>query len=174
MFQETAPMTAASNIESDNNHQTAELSDLSKRSVPIVLEMYNGLVQLRISIERARANVSALLKMRFDLIPALDDVVRAYRQYEHDLREKVAALREERIGGANQVLQAVSEQYPELKADEHFGCLHKQLAAMEDRIAGSRRFVNDSVMLYNRKLESIPYLFFAGPLGMHKAPYLET
>lgn len=139
-----------------------------------LIEMYNGLIQLRNNLDRAGANIDTLLKLRLDLVPQLVEVVRDYQKYEKELLPTLVALRDLPIGEANSRLSAVRERYPDLKANNSFLLLQNQLSSIEDRIAASRAFYNDSVAIYNAQIERFPYLLFAGSMGLDAVQYLKV
>lgn len=138
-----------------------------------LVAMYNGLFQLKNNIIRAKANIDVLLKKRNDLIPELIEVVKAYADYEKELQTTISGLRDLPIGEANKTLIATVESYPDLKANENFMNLQKQLTKVEDQIAASRTFCNDSIKLYNGQIESFPYTLFAPRMGMRRIEFLD-
>jgi len=134
--------------------------------------LYNGLILLRNNIDRASANIDVLLEKRYDLISRLAECVSAYSQYEKDLNLFITELRATAIGQGNDSILAVMEQYPVLKANESFKLLQTELAQMENEIAGSRSYFNDSVMLYNKQIASFPYFIIALALGLKPIAYV--
>ena len=139
--------------------------------------VYNGLVSLRNSVDKAWANIDVLLKQRSDLIPNLVQTVKGYMKYEKGTLEEITRLRtaimaaqgpketakhSEAITASLKTIFAVSEKYPDLKADETFLDLQKQLTEMENEIADRREFYNDAVMLYNTRINSVPDSIIAG------------
>ncbi len=138
----------------------------------LFLEMYNGLVKLKINIERAKANTDALLKLRLDLIPRIVEIVNAYVTHEKRTIEETVNLKANVVGSSNKTLFAITEQYPELKADKNYGKLYNQIVTIEDRIAASRLFVNDSVELYNRQRGSFPYVLFSKRVGFEPIAFM--
>ena len=140
---------------------------------------YNGLVQLKHNVARAWANIDVLLKQRHDELPKLVEVCRQYRQFEQDTlarvvdaRARVASARERRdlpaLGAAEGALRsglgqifAVAEAYPELRANEHFMQLQTRITALENAIADRREGYNESVNVFNVRLEQFPDLFIA-------------
>lgn len=132
----------------------------------------NAFVQLKNKVEEAWATIDVFLKKRFDLIPNLVATVKGYAKHESETMEKVVAARnlsagaktvEEKMSAANNLTSslrtfftAVSENYPELKADRHFLDLQSQLKNIESELESSRRYYNGVVKSFNTKLELFP------------------
>jgi len=148
--------------------------------VAIFVGIYNLLVQMKINVERAWANIAVLLKQRFDEIPNLVKVCEGYMKYERGVLEKVTLARTsflsattpKEVAGANNMLSgalkslfAVSENYPTLKADGTFLHLQGRISGVETDIALRREYYNSAVANYNTKIAQIPYVFFAGFMG---------
>lgn len=145
---------------------------------PLILYagMYNGLIGLRNRVRESWSDIDTELKRRYDLIPNLVSTVKGYAAHEQGIFEKIAQLRSQAMGtnshetqlttekelskALSQVLVAV-ESYPQLKANENFLKLMKELAMTEDRIQAARRFYNANVRDYNIKIESFPSNFVA-------------
>src|SRR5687767_9340207 len=139
--------------------------------VALVL-LYNRLVTLRNRVENAWAQVDVELKRRYDLIPNLVETVKGYAAHERDTLDAVITARtaalaaggspEQQSGPENALvdslkqLLAVSERYPDLKANDQFLALQRELVNTEDRIQAARRFYNGNVRDYNRRVESVP------------------
>jgi LemA protein len=136
-----------------------------------LLAVYNGLITLKNSIDRAKANVDTLLEKRHTLIPQLVEVVKGYAAHERKLQAKIAELRSMVAPQAGKSLIALAEAYPQLRASENFTELQEQLAKVESEIAGSRNYYNDSVMLYNKQIASFPHLLVARALGLKEIEY---
>lgn len=144
---------------------------------------YNGLVNLEAKTDTAFANVQVQLQRRSDLIPNLVNTVKGYAAHETDVYTAVSDARA-RLAGAATVdevnsadgelssalsrLLAISENYPELKANENFLSLQDELAGTENRIGVARKDYNDVVQVYNVKIRSFPTNIFAGMLGFEK------
>ena len=156
--------------------------------VALVL-FYNRLVRLRNRVENAWAQVDVQLKRRYDLIPNLVETVKGYASHERETFEAVTNARaaaQSATGPAEQGaaegllsaalgrLIAVAEAYPELQADENFRQLQEELAQTENRIAVSRQVYNDTVLTYNTAIQTVPGVFFAGPLGFTKRDFFEV
>lgn len=136
-----------------------------------IIGIYNGLVQSRQKVKNAWSQIDVQLQRRFDLIPNLVESVKGYMQHEKDVLEKVTELRTS-WAGANTVgekaqldnmlsqslksIMAVAENYPDLKANQNFSELQEELRNTENKISFSRQFYNDSVTIYNTKLEVVP------------------
>lgn len=154
-----------------------------------VVVLYNGLVKVRNRIESAWAQIDVQLRRRQDLIPNLVETVRGDATNEGQALEAVTRARSIAIGAggvaeqaraekvvssALQSLFAVSEAYPELKADQGFLALQEELSGTEGRISYARQFYNDTVFRYNSKIESFPSLLVARPLQFRAREYFEA
>jgi LemA protein len=154
-----------------------------------LMAQYNGLVRLRNRIENAWAQIDVQLKRRWDLIPNLVETVKGYAAHERETLERVTAARnaattaqgpeaqaqsENLLTGALRQLFAVSEAYPDLKANQNFLELQEELTATEGRIAYARQYYNDSVLKYNNKIQTFPGMMIAGPLRFTIREYFET
>ena len=143
-----------------------------------VAVQYNGLVALRNHIRDAWANIDTELKRRYDLIPNLVATVKGYAAHEREVLERVIELRnrcasrgaqgavhqpdeQELVDNLKRVLM-IAENYPQLKADQHFLKLQQELVNTEDRIQAARRFYNGNVRDYRNKCESFPSNLVAG------------
>ena len=150
---------------------------------------YNGFVRLKNSIEEAFATMDVYLKKRYDLIPNLVNTVKGYSTYEASTLEKVIQARnsamnarrvEERLENENQIsgalksIFALSESYPDLKANANYLDLQSQLKRTEDEIANSRKYYNAVVKQYNTKRETIPSSVVAGMFHFEKKPMFEV
>ncbi|MDQ2758407.1 MAG: LemA family protein, partial [Actinomycetota bacterium] len=156
----------------------------------VLVGMYNGLVKLRNLVQEAWAQVDVELKRRHDLIGNLVETVKGYATHERGTLDDVtrarsqamvpgqspgqAAAAETQLTQALVRLNAVSEAYPDLKANQGFLQLQAELASTEDRIASARRYYNANVRELNTKIETIPTSFLAGPAGVTKAEYFEA
>lgn len=154
-----------------------------------IVGLYNGLVTARNKVKNAWAQIDVQLNRRADLIPNLVETVKGYAGHESSVFEDVTAARAglmnangvKEIGEANNQLSntlktlfAVAENYPELKANENFKELQAQLAETEDKIAYSRQFYNDTVLMYNNKCQTFPSNIFAGMFGFKEADFFEA
>ena len=147
---------------------------------------FNGLVRRRYRVREAWSDIDVQLKRRHDLIPNLVESVKGYMAHERGVFEKVTEARAKAIGaqgkaekaGAENALSntlktlfAVSENYPELKANANFLDLQRELADTENKIQASRRFYNGNVMDYNTKTATFPTNLIAGALGFKKEEF---
>ena len=154
-----------------------------------IVAIYNGLVTARNKVKNAWAQIDVQLNRRADLIPNLVETVKGYAAHESSVFEDVTAARAglmnangvKEISDANNQLSstlktlfAVAENYPELKANENFKDLQAQLAQTEDKIAYSRQFYNDTVLMYNNKCQTFPSNIFAGMFGFKEADFFEA
>lgn len=151
--------------------------------------MYNDLIKQRNRVENAWAQIEVQLKRRYDLIPNLVETVKGYAKHEKTLFENVTKARAA-VMSANNVnetaeasnylsstlksLFAVAENYPELKANQNFIQLQKDLMETENKIAYSRQFYNDTVMKYNISIQTIPKNIVASLTGFKKKDLFET
>ena len=151
----------------------------------------NGFVRLKNKVEEAWATIDVYLKKRFDLIPNLVETVKGYAKHESETLEKVVAARnlsmgaktaEEKMAAANglssslrTLFTAVSENYPELKANTNFIDLQQQLKLIEGELESSRRYYNGVVKSFNTKLELFPANIVGKRMGEDytKKPYFE-
>ena len=152
--------------------------------VVLVLFTYNNLVQLRNKVKEAFSTMDVYLKKRYDLIPALVEVVKGYAEHESETLQKVTRMRadvqkddlphaidgEVRIGDALKSLLVVAEAYPQLKANTNFLDLQERLSKMEEEIAFSRRYYNGSVRAYNNHCQMFPYNLIASMFGFTVMP----
>ncbi len=133
---------------------------------------FNGLIDLRQRVRRAWSLVDVELKRRHDLIPNLVATVQGYRDYERQTQAELAALRNEMAAtppgvsgpdysAVGQIVAAVAERYPDLKADTAFAALQKNLVDTEQRIALARGYFNDIATQYNTRLETVPERYVA-------------
>ena len=153
------------------------------------ISTYNTLISLRNRKDDQWAQIEVQLKRRADLIPNLVETVKGYAKHEKGTLEDVIKARntyvtattpEEEMKAAGEVTQALnklfalSEAYPELKANENFMSLQNDLKDTEDKISSARQFYNDTVLTYNNKVEMIPSNIVANITGFKKAPFFEA
>ena len=139
--------------------------------IAFIASIYNGLVKGRLKAKNAWSQIDVQLQRRFDLIPNLVEIVKGYMAHESDVLTKVTELRtswanassisekaelDNQLSGALKTIMAVSENYPDLKASQNFSELQEELRNTENKISFSRQFYNDSVTMYNTKLEVFP------------------
>ena len=157
-------------------------------SVGLVV-VYNGLIRSRVRVDEAWSDINVQLKRRYDLIPNLVNTVKGYATHEASVFEQVTAARtaamnaggiaqkaqaENQLEGALKSLFAVSEAYPDLKANQGFQQLQGELVDTEDKIQASRRFYNGNVRDYNIKLQVFPTSLFASMLGFTHRDFFEV
>ena len=150
---------------------------------------YNSIVSMRQRLLSAWSDIEVQLKKRYNLIPALVDTVKGYTKHESDTLEKVIkarnmALSAQSAGDASKAeamyksavggIFALSESYPDLKANENFINLQNQLQALEEDIESARRYYNATVRDYNAKIESFPELFIAQKFNFTQYEYFEV
>lgn len=151
--------------------------------------LYNGLVRLKEQIKEAWSQIDVQLKRRSDLIPNLMETVKGYAKHEKEVFENVTKARSALMGAngahekaeANNMLTqalgklfAVAEAYPELKANENFVQLQKELSDTEDKVAYSRQYYNTTVMEYNVKVKTLPAALFAPAMGFTEQEFFKT
>jgi LemA protein len=149
---------------------------------------YNGLVRLRNAVKNAWSQIDVQLKRRYDLIPNIVETVKGYAGHEKDTLERVIKARqagidastvkdqaaaENMITGALRQLFALSEAYPNLKANENFLALQEELSSTENKISFSRQYYNDTVQTFNTRQEMFPANLVASMLGFQPAEFFE-
>jgi LemA protein len=155
----------------------------------VVILYYNSFVKKKLKVENSFSEIKIQCKKRFDLVPNLVETVKGYAQHERETLENVTIARsagasaksvKELAAANNQLTQtlnklfALGEQYPDLKASANFGKLHDELVAIEKAIAVSRSFYNDSVMMYNRAVRTVPGNVFAAMFGFKQAEFFDA
>jgi LemA protein len=151
-----------------------------------LIATYNSLVTFRNRVDNAWSQIDVQLQRRFDLIPNLVETVKGYMEHEKEVFENIAQARANMVGAKTVVekgeassqltntlntLFAVSENYPELKANENFIQLQQEIKGTEDKIAFSRQFYNDTVTRYNSKIDMFPTNIFASSMNLTKREY---
>jgi len=155
-----------------------------------LVAVYNGLVKTNVRVDEAWSDITVQLKRRYDLIPNLVKTVKGYAKHEKETFENVTKMRnmavnatgspaeqaqaENQFTGALKSLFAVAENYPDLKANENFVELQRELTDTENKIQASRRFYNGSVRDLNTKIQVFPTNIFAGMLGFVKREFFEV
>ncbi len=154
-----------------------------------IIAMYNGLVQAKLKTENAWSQIDVQLQRRFDLIPNLVEAVKGYMKHEEEVLTKVTELRtswasassvsekaelDNQLSGTLKTIMAVSENYPDLKANQNFTQLQEELRSTENKISYSRQFYNDSVTMYNTKLQVFPTNIIAGMFNFTPADLFKT
>jgi LemA protein len=156
--------------------------------VIFVIAVYNGLIRLRNQVRDAWSGIDVQLKRRYNLIPNMMETVKGYAAQEKTVFENVTKARaaainaktpaehgqaENMLTGALKSLFAVAEAYPDLKSNQNFLDLQRELSMTEDKIQASRRFYNGTVRDYNTKLEVFPNNVFAGGFGFKKEEFFQ-
>lgn len=149
---------------------------------------YNGFVSMRNRVAEAWADIEVQLKRRYDLIPNLVNTVKGYATHESGTLEKVTAARtaamnagtpaahaeaENMLSGALKSLFAVSEAYPDLKANTNFLELQRELSDTENKIQAARRFYNGNVRDFNTKLQVFPSNLIANMFGFKRSDFFD-
>ena len=153
-----------------------------------VISMYNGLVRLRVTSKESWSDIDTELQRRHDLIPNLISTVKGYASHEKDLFEKVTELRNQAVEARNEdpgkragvedmlegsvgKLVATAEAYPDLKANQNFLELQKELGETETRIARARRFYNSNVRSFRTAVMTFPKNVIAGMFGFQSSEF---
>lgn len=150
---------------------------------------YNSLVKLNNIVKEAFSTMDVYLKKRWDLIPNIVETVKGYAKHEKTILKEIVELRNstydkmstnEKVDinsklsqGINK-LMAIAEAFPELKANENFKDLSKQLTKIEDDIANSRKYYNGAIRIFNNKVQMFPSNIVAGILGFKEQKMFET
>jgi len=153
-----------------------------------LIVIYNGLVGARNRVANAFSQIDVQLKRRYDLIPNLVETVKGYAAHEKETLERVIQARQQAIDakgvaqqaqaenmltGALRQLFALSESYPNLKANENFSQLQEELTSTENKISFARQYYNNTVENYNTRLQRFPTVMVAGMLGFTAAEFFE-
>jgi LemA protein len=156
-----------------------------------VIVIYNGLVAMRQRVNQAFSDIDVQTKQRHDLIPNLVETVKGYAGHERSTLEAVvqarnAAIKAQGAGpeaqgaaenvltGALRQLFALSEAYPDLKANQNFLQLQAEISDIENKIAAARRFFNNAVQEYNTGIEQFPAVLLAGPFGFRPQQFFDV
>ena len=156
-----------------------------------IIMIYNGLVALRQRVNQAFSDIDVQTKQRHDLIPNLVETVKGYAAHERGTLEAVVQARnaavtaqaggvaaqaaaENVLSGALRQLFALSEAYPDLKANQNFQQLQTELSDIENKIAAARRFFNNAVQEYNTGFQQFPAVLMAGALGFTQKEFFDV
>jgi len=156
----------------------------------IPLLIYNGMIIARNKVKNGWSQIDVQLKKRYDLVPNLVETVKGYVKHEQGTLTKITELRNQAmqtkdikstmktndqmskaIGG---LINAVFENYPDLKASQNFLMLQEELSGIENKIAYARQYYNDTVMDYNNKLQVFPNKIFAKTFNFKEETFLEA
>jgi LemA protein len=153
------------------------------------ISVYNGLVAMRQRTNQAFADIDVQLKQRHDLIPNLVETVKGYAAHESGTLEAVVKARqaavaaptveqkvaaENMLSGVLRQLFALSENYPNLKANANFQQLQSDLSDIENKLAAARRFFNNAVQEYNTGIQQFPAALFAGTFGFTQREFFDV
>jgi LemA protein len=156
-----------------------------------IIMIYNGLVAMRQRVNQAFSDIDVQTKQRHDLIPNLVETVKGYAAHERGTLEAVVQARnaavtaqaggvaaqaaaENVLSGALRQLFALSEAYPDLKANQNFQQLQTELSDIENKIAAARRFFNNAVQEYNTGIQQFPAVLMAGALGFTQKEFFDV
>ena len=154
-----------------------------------IIGLYNSLVTLRMQVQNAWSQIDVQLQRRFDLIPNFVETVKGYVTHEKETLEKITALRtswanattvqdkadlDNQLSASLKTIMAVSENYPDLKANENFMQLSEELRNKENKIAFSRQYYNDTTTNYNTKLQVFPSNIIANMFGFKPSDLFKT
>jgi LemA protein len=156
-----------------------------------IIMIYNGLVAMRQRVNQAYADIDVQMKQRHDLIPNLVETVKGYASHERGTLEAVVQARnaavaagtggvaaqaaaENVLSGALRQLFALSEAYPDLKANQNFQQLQSELSDIENKLAAARRFFNNAVQEYNTGIQQFPAVLLAGSLGFAPKEFFDV
>lgn len=155
----------------------------------VLVGMYNGLVRARVRTREAWSGIDVQLRRRADLVPNLVETVKGYAAHERETFEEVTRARSmvEQAGdvgsaadannmltGALRHLFAVAERYPDLKANQNFLDLQRELSDLEEKIAYARQFYNRNVMSYNTSIQTFPNVLMANMFGFLRFEFFEA
>ncbi len=157
--------------------------------VVYIWSLYNGLITASTQVSEAWSQIDVQLKRRMDLIPNIVESVKGYAKHEKSIFENVTKARSalmsaktpdesakanDMLSGALKNLFAVAENYPQLKANENFAQLQKELSDTEDKVAYSRQFYNSIVKDFNVKVKVFPNAMIASVFGFKEKPFFEV
>ncbi len=154
-----------------------------------IIANYNSLVRLRNKVRDQFSQIDVQLKKRSDLVPNLVETVKGYAKHESETLENIVNARNkylsakndnDKVNASNEMsdsltkLFALAESYPELKSNSNFESLQNQLQEVEEKISYARQFYNDTVLMYNNKVEVFPSNIIASMFGFKKDAFFEA
>lgn len=154
----------------------------------ILIVLFNSLVHLRNNRKQSFSDVDVQMKLRYDLIPNMMEIVKGYATHEKEVLQNVTEARAKAMqagtlhdkAGAETMLTsalsglfAVAENYPDLKANQNFLALQNELSDIENKIAAARRFFNNATKEYNTATQSFPNNLVAGMFGFHEEEFFD-
>lgn len=154
-----------------------------------IIVIYNGLISKKNQVDRAWSDIDTHLQKRHDLVPNLINTVKGYMKHEKEVLENITEARsqwmksetlkdkeqaETQLSGALKSIFAVSENYPELKANENFKLLQEDLTAIENKLAYARQRYNRTVKAFNTAIQKFPAVIFANILNFEQQEYFEV
>ena len=153
-----------------------------------IILTFNSLISLRNRVNNAWSQIDVQLKRRYDLIPNLVNAVKGYMKHEKGVLTEITRMRSSLISGsmsqkskasdaisnALKTIFAVSERYPKLQASENFKMLQEELSGTESKIAFSRQFYNDNVMVLNNKIQQFPSNIIANMLKFNEREFFKS
>ncbi len=158
-------------------------------AIGYLVMLYNGLIAVKNNVDKAWANIDVLLKQRHDELPNLMEVCKGYMKYEGDTFERITKARslysqaqtpDQKVEASATMTSAVgrllatAENYPELKANNNFMQLQTRVTQLESQIADRREFYNDSVNIFNTRIQEMPDAFLAGPMNLRLRPMFQV
>ncbi len=156
--------------------------------IGFIIAMYNNFIQLKNMVEESFATIDVYLKKRYDLLPNLVSTVKGYAKHESETLEKVIQARntymtaktvddkianENMMAGTLSKLFALSESYPDLKANTNFMSLQNDIRKIEEDLAQARKYYNATVKMFNTKCQTFPSVIIAKMMNFTKYPYFE-
>jgi LemA protein len=153
-----------------------------------LISVYNSLIRVKHQLDKAWKNIDLLLKQRTDELEKLIDTVKGHMKYERTLLMELTEARvysekarsveakitaESKIQNAIKGFYAVAENYPTLSASSSFRHLEERISELEESITDRREFYNNSVFIFNMRIEQIPYIFFASAMGYYRQKYFK-
>ena len=165
------------------------ISGIVALSLLYILVTYNSFIRLSNSVKEAFATMDVYLKKRWDLIPAIVQTVKGYAKHEKDTLEEVVRIRSgvydmmsqddkiytnEKLRGDISKIMMVAEKYPDLKANENFLDLSRQLSSVENDIANARKYYNAVVRIINNKIQMFPSNMIAALFSFKKEKMFEA